>query len=343
MGQLSPEACSLKANRMTFTTHSRKNGHVKVSLSLLLFALGAVAQTSRPSVIDSGANLPAQPIGPNDLVAVSVYDAPELTRTVRVGADGAIRLPMLTHTVLAAGLMPADLENAIANALEADEILVNPFVTVTMAEYHSRPIQVAGAVKKPVTFQATGPTSLLEALAMAEGLSENAGSEILVSAAQSGPTGTKTILTRRIPVQSLIDAADSDFNVTLTGGEEVRVPEAGRIFVVGNVKKPGAFPLKSGAESSVLQALAYSEGLSPYPTKQAFIYRREGGGANNEIPIALEDIMRRKVPDVPLMANDILYVPENSKRRLEMSAVEKILGVGTGAAVIGLGYGMKLP
>jgi polysaccharide export outer membrane protein len=62
------------------------------------------------------ANLPAQRIGASDLVAVSVYDVPELTRTVRVGADGLIRLPMLKRRIEAEGLMPAELDGDCVRA-----------------------------------------------------------------------------------------------------------------------------------------------------------------------------------------------------------------------------------
>ena len=133
---------------------------------LVLAAITAAAQTQpRPITTDpGGANLPAQKIGPNDLLNISVYDAPELTRTVRVGADGLIRLPMLKRQIKAEGLMPAQLESAIAEAVTAEQLLVDPFVTVTVAEYSSYPISVAGAVKQPTTFQANGPVTLLEAI-----------------------------------------------------------------------------------------------------------------------------------------------------------------------------------
>ena len=99
---------------------------------LLLAAIALAAQTQHPISTDpGGANLPAQKIGPNDLLNISVYDAPELTRTVRVGADGLIRLPMLKRQIKAEGLMPAELESAIAEAVTAEQLLVDPFVTVT--------------------------------------------------------------------------------------------------------------------------------------------------------------------------------------------------------------------
>ena len=121
------------------------------------------------------ANLPAQRIGANDLLAITVYGAPELTRTIRVSDDGLIRLPMVKRKIEARGLMPGELEQRIAAALVAEEILVDPAVTVNVAEYHSRPISVVGAVHRPLTFQAWGRTTLLEAIARAEGLSADAG------------------------------------------------------------------------------------------------------------------------------------------------------------------------
>lgn len=128
---------------------------------LVLLSISAVLgqQTVRtPAVPEVGANLPAQSVGPNDLIAVSVYDAPELSRTIRVGGDGYIRLPMLKRRVKAEGLYPADLEAAITRALQEEEILVNPFVTVTIAEL---PIAVRSAspvrLSCPWYFRQRGP------------------------------------------------------------------------------------------------------------------------------------------------------------------------------------------
>jgi polysaccharide export outer membrane protein len=270
------------------------------------------------------------------LVAVSVYDAPELTRTVRVSTDGFIRLPMLKQRVKTQGLMPSELELAIAKALQDEQIIVDPFVTVNVAEYNSHPISVAGAVKLPLTFQATGPVTLLEAITRAGGLAPEAGPEILVTRTQPGLDGTSSALVQRILVKGLINAADPALNIVLTGGEEVRVPESGKVYVIGNVKMPGAYPVGDGTESTVLQMLALSQGLMPFAAKEAYIYRREGNGSKNEIPIPLTKIMERKAADTPLLANDILYVPDNKGRRMTLGALEKmlLLASGAGAAAI---------
>ncbi len=299
-----------------------------LALSPAVFGQQAVRATSVPEV---GANLPAQAVGLNDLIAVSIYDAPELSRTIRVGADGFIRLPMLKGRIKADGLYPSELEVAIGAALRQEEILVDPFVTVTIAEYHSRPISVAGAVKAPLVFQAESAITLLEAVARAQGLREDAGKEILVSRSQPGPGGKSITLTRRVSVRGLIDDADPDLNLQLVGGEEIRVPEVSKIYVMGNVKKPGAFPVQDGFDTTVMQMLALAEGLMPFANRQAFIYRREATGEKNEIPVALDKIMKRQAPDVTLAANDILYIPDNHGKRLTIAALEKFLLVGTAA------------
>ena len=82
-------------------------------LFIAILVSSAAAQPQiRPNLMDEAgkANLPSQRLGVDDLVAVSVYDAPELTRTVRVEADGTIHLPLLKRGIAAAGIFPGQLE-----------------------------------------------------------------------------------------------------------------------------------------------------------------------------------------------------------------------------------------
>jgi polysaccharide export outer membrane protein len=268
-------------------------------------------------------NLPSQKLGVDDLVAISVYDAPELTRTLRVEADGTIHPPMLKIGVQAAGIFPRELEANIAAALKSEQILVDPFVKVTVVEYHSRPISVVGCVRKPLTFQSVGKVTLLDALARAEGLTNDAGTEVLI---------TRGGLVERIPVKKLMKDADPALNYELHGGEEIRVPEAGKIFVVGNVRKPGAFAVRDATDNSVLRMVALSEGLMPFAAKEAYIYRRNETGTKQEISVPLEKIMLRKSPDVTLEADDVFYVPDNKTRRNTFTVLDRITAFGAATA-----------
>ena len=288
---------------------------------LLLISVAALAQTRMEEV--GKTNLPALTLHAGDLIAVSVYDAPELTRTVRVDADGTIRLPLLSESLKAEGMMPRDLETGVAAALKSAEILVDPVVKITVVEYHSRPISVMGAVRRPITFQADGVVTLLDALSRAEGLTDDAGPEILV---------TQDDAVHHIPVKKLLDGADPAVNLRLTGNEEVRVPVGGKIFVLGNIRRPGAFSVRDPADKTVLKMVALSEGLMPFSEKIAYIVRRQEGEQPREIPIELAKIMERKSPDVALEIGDILYVPDNKTRRSTMGILDRLAGFGSATA-----------
>jgi polysaccharide biosynthesis/export protein len=80
----------------------------------------------------------------------------------------------------------------------------------------------------------------------------------------------------------------------------------------------------------------------PYANDQAYIYRREGGtGGKNEIPIELKKIVDRKSPDIVLLANDILYIPEKKGKRATLATIEKILLFGGGAASAAIYAGIR--
>lgn len=285
--------------------------------------------------VSNGSSLPEETVGPNDLLSVTVYDAPELSRPVRVDAAGAIRLPMVKQPVHVAGLDPAQVANAITNALVADRVLVNPLVSVSVSEYRSRPIVVVGAVRTPISFQDDGTITLLDALTRAGGLGTNAGPEILVSRRSLTADGKSVAVTQRVSARSLFDENVPAANLILQPGDIVRVPVASQFYAMGNVKKPGAFLITNGSESSVLKALALSGGLASSSAHTAYIYRVESGQTDRkEIRLKLKQIMEHKAPDVPLQANDIFYVPSANGKRIAGTILATTAGIGLGVAYL---------
>jgi protein involved in polysaccharide export with SLBB domain len=130
-----------------------------------------------------------------------------------------------------------------------------------------------------------------------------------------------------------MNTADPRWNLPLTGGEEIRVPEAGQIFVAGNIAKPGAFSAPDTKDATVIKAVALAGGLLPFYSKQAYIYRpNPDTGVKQEIPIDMAKILSRHTPDVALQPNDILYIPDDRGKRLSIGALEKLLVLGTGAS-----------
>jgi polysaccharide biosynthesis/export protein len=305
-----------------------------VPVCLTASAQTVTSQPPTPQInINTIANLPAMKIGPNDLLQIAVYESPELSGTVRVNGDGFIRMPMVREAIYTGGLYPGELELRVQQALTYEKLVVDPVVTVNVAEYQSRSVSVVGEVHHPLTFQAIGNVTLLDAIAKAEGISETAGDEVLVSDGKGRPASPA----RRIPVRELMSGKSPELNIVLHGGEEIRIPQGGHLSVVGNVRKPGLFPISRDEQPTVLNAIAETQGLAQFASKRAYIYRTvDTQKTKQEIPVELAKIMDRKAPDVPLQAGDILYVPDDHSKRATLGLVDKLIGLGsiTSSAVV---------
>jgi len=124
-------------------------------------------------------------IGNGDLLSIVVFDVPELTREVRVSRAGTIALPLVPARLHIAGLTEMQARQAIADVLEANGLVSHPQVEVTAKERRSRPITVVGAVAHPLVYQADSDVTLLEVLATAGGIANDAGDTILVTRQRS--------------------------------------------------------------------------------------------------------------------------------------------------------------
>ncbi len=291
-----------------------------------------VPMTSRPAdpAPAIGSNESYEPVNAGDLIYVYITDDPDLTRTYRIAPDGTISLPGVSETLAIAGLAPAAVEQVIARGLLKAKILVNPMVSVNVLEYRSRPVQISGAVKHPLTIQALGNMRLLDALARCDGLDADAGFEILVLRNGSDGVSEPEI---HIPVQALLEGLDPQLNIALHGGEQIRVPRAGKIYIVGNVKNPGAFPITEADGLSVLKAVGLCQGLLPFSREDAVIYRLSPGASQRtEITVPVKAILKRRAADVRLRPNDILYVSDFTGRRHTAEVFDRITGVGTAAS-----------
>lgn len=321
----------VRGNIQSYPWACLRQGIVHVGLGLCILALVSlsIGESCRAQTNLSKDVLPQQRMGPNDLVAIDIYNADELSLHARVSEDGVVELPMLANKVVAAGLLPPELAKNIGDAYVREGILVNPVVTVSVLEYASKPVSVIGAVNKPITFYAEQPITLLEAVTRAGGFSDDAGSFLLLSSVAEGEESDRPVLTERIPIVDILESAGSTAGIRLSGGEEIRVPEAGKIYIVGNVKKPGTYRIPNDHETTVLKALALSEGLLPNATREAYIYRRAPDGSKAEIPLNLRHLMARKSEDVTLLRDDVLYIPESSGKKAAMSAVDRAIAFGS--------------
>ena len=305
-------------------------------------------------------------IGPGDLLDISVLEASELNRSLRVSASGDISMPPL-GLVRAAQLSPQELEAALAELLRRS-IMQDPHVSVFVHEMESHPVSVTGAVKKPGVFYIRGPKTVLEMLSMAEGLADDAGNSILVMRGAGSPTagtppppennateatGTPKGETRpsteapesaatnsstiNLNVKDVLGSTDSRYNVPVYPGDIVKVTRAGIVYVLGDVKKPGGFVLQNNESITVLQALAMAEGFMPTAAKsQARIIRTDDGtGTRSEITLDLDKAEKGKIPDPMLQAKDILFVPKSGGKGAFFRSAEILTGTVPSALIYG--------
>jgi polysaccharide export outer membrane protein len=120
-------------------------------------------------------------IGSGDVLDIEVFEVNELSREVRVNQTGTIALPLVSTRLHVAGLTELQAQRKIAEVLEAEGLVSHPEVTVTVREHRSKPITVVGAVGHPMVYQADGPVSLIEVLAEAGGIANDAGDTVIIT------------------------------------------------------------------------------------------------------------------------------------------------------------------
>jgi polysaccharide export outer membrane protein len=168
-------------------------------------------------------DLPLMPLGPGDVIEVTIEGESDLTKRLTVSQKGEIEMPLLKAPLQVNRMAPADAETLIADAYKTQRLLLQPFVHVVPVEYHSYLVKVTGAVVHPLEFQALDPVTLLSTIARAGGPTTSAAGEIEVTVHdREAGKETKQI----ISIRKLIEDPDPKYNPLLKGGEDVYLPAA---------------------------------------------------------------------------------------------------------------------
>jgi polysaccharide biosynthesis/export protein len=293
------------------------------------------------------------PVGSGDLLHVDVFDVPELSRDVRVSDTGEISYPLVPGRIAVSGKTPFQLEMELQRLLIENGLVSHPEVSVFVREQNSQPVSVVGAVNHTLVYQVVRPTTLLEVLAAAGGISDTAGDVVIVTrpnkpdvakvepastAANSEPDQQKIT----VRIRDLLESGDSVYNIPILGGDTVTVPPAGIVYVLGfGVAQPGGYVLQShGEQVTVLKALALAHGLTSFAKSDSAVIMRNNPatGQRDLIPVRIKEMEQHKTADVPLKSNDILYVPDSAGKKALARGAQAALGIGTGVAVYRAAY-----
>jgi polysaccharide export outer membrane protein len=295
---------------------------------------------------DSAADKTVDPAGassilrPNDEIAVHSLRAKEIAdKTFRIDQNGEVNFP-LAGVLKLTGMTARDAEKALASALKP--YYFDPDVEINVTAVHTEPVSVLGAVGTPGVYPLKGKTALLEAISGAGGVRVDAGPTVVLTRqreygliphrdARQLANGESVV---EIDLKSLTEAKSSADNIAIEPHDVISIPPAQLVYVVGNVKRAGGFPLAGRPSLSVLQALALAEGLDPRaaPTKARIL--RRGAPLEQQIPVDVKKILAGKEEDLVLHPNDILFVPSSAMKTVTTRSIETAIQIGTGLAIL---------
>jgi polysaccharide biosynthesis/export protein len=189
--------------------------HAQATSTGTAAATTSAANTTAPA---ARANVPERDyrIGPEDVLDISVWKNPELSRTVPVRPDGMLSLP-LVNDILVAGLTPAELRDELTTRLS--KYVPAPEIAVIVREVHSAKIAVMGAVKTPGRYELKSPATVLEVIALAQGFTDFAVRDRIVVLRQNGATTTRLPFNYR----KIVDG-DDQANFFVRPGDIIVVP-----------------------------------------------------------------------------------------------------------------------
>jgi len=272
-------------------------------------------------------------IGPGDVLDIRVARAPELSRdAVRVDQGGNIRMPMLDVDIPAACQTEGELSQNIAKLYR--KYKNDPHVDVFVKEFQSQPVAVIGAVHGAAQFKMQRQVKLLELISLAGGPTDSAGQTIQIVHAgggpickQSGDSGTDTADSSAFVTYKLNDTLHGlpEANPFVQPGDIISVPLADQVYVLGNVLKPSAIPLKEPL--TVSHAIAIAGGTAPSTKKDKIRILRQlpGSTQKKEIFVDLTAIERNKAEDVALLPNDVVDVPISGTKSILRSLLGTVV------------------
>ena len=270
-----------------------------VTIALLLAAPLGAAQAPPPqlashAVAVASENQANYVVGPEDILAVTVFNEAQLSGRYRVENDGHFSYPFLGR-VKAGGASVADVAATLQKRL-ADGYLRNPQVTVEVEQFRSQSVFVIGEVRTPGKYMLSGAVSLIEALAQAGSVTQQAGGEVLILHPKDGARRPGAVTPERTDadVQRVnlheIETGRLSKNVDIRDGDTIFVPKAERFFVTGFVRTPGSYTLEPNM--TVLQAISMAGGVTERGSGRRLRVTRVVGGERKDFDAKPTDLVQ---------------------------------------------------
>jgi polysaccharide export outer membrane protein len=235
------------------------------------------------------------PLGPGDVLKISVYDHPDLSLETRVSEAGRISFPLIGEVVVG-GISSAAAEKKIAGRLKDGSFIRNPQVNIIVAVMQSQQVSVLGQVNRPGRYPLDGRRSVTDILALAGGVNADASDTVTLVRTRNGKADKQVI-----DLIEMVRSGDMKQNPELRAGDVVYVERAARFYIYGEVQRPGTYRLERNM--TVSQAISVGGGLSQRGTERGVrLKRRDANGVIQEISAKQDDLIR---------VDDVVYVRES--------------------------------
>jgi polysaccharide biosynthesis/export protein len=252
-------------------------------------------------------------IGRGDQLHIQVFDTPEMEQHPRVTDSGTVPL-LFVGDVKVAGMTPGDAAREVEEALKTKQLMLHPQVAVTVEQYATQNVYVMGQVTNPGAYPISTPMSVVSVLALAGGLADPADRHITIERHSDPAQKVSYFLSNNSEV-----ALSSD--VLVYPGDTALVPKAGVVYVLGDVGRPGGYPMTTNdSQMTVLQALAMAGSANKTSILgKARLVRKTPQGAQ-EVPLQLAQIQQGKRPDIQMQPDDVLFLPFSWMKNVAVNA-----------------------
>ncbi|MBI2828278.1 MAG: SLBB domain-containing protein [Acidobacteria bacterium] len=224
-------------------------------------------------------------VGPQDVLIITSYDQPELTGRFTVETDGTFTYPLIGR-VHAGGITLREIEADLKRRLIEEELFMRPQLAVAIGAYRSQRIFILGDVRQPGVYPLSGDMRLIEALALAGSILPTASGEVVVARASRSGQPQHTV---RLSVRELEEGLPMP-DLALRGGDTIFVLRAENVYVFGQVRNPGAYPLVQN--TMVLQALSLAGGVTDRGAISRIEVVRNVDGRQQTIRVAPTDLVQ---------------------------------------------------
>jgi len=270
---------------------------------------------------------PSPRLGVGDLLDVNVYNVPELNTKSRLGTNGDVYLPLIDY-VHVAGLTVEEAQALIEKRLSDGGFVKNPHVTLNVDQSASQGISLLGEVARPGVYPVIGEPRLFDLISTAGGFTVSAGQSITVTHRNQSDKPVTVPLSRKL-------ADNPTSNIPVSPGDTILVHKADVVYVVGEVGRPSGF-LMDNENLTVLKAIALAGGTTPNAKLNGVKIIRKGTNGMTETPVELKKILQAKAVDIPMKADDILFVPSSARKLVMTRTLDAAMQAATAVSIVAI-------